>query len=45
MGIFHIVKKLGSEINLFLNIFFMVLAVLGWAICSRFPTSILIRDA
>ena len=34
-----------SEINFFLNIFFMVLAVFCWAICSRVPTSILTRDA
>ena len=33
-----------SEINFFLNIFFMVLAVFCWAICSRVPTSILTRD-
>jgi hypothetical protein len=31
--------------NFFLNIFFMVLAVFCWAICSRVPTSILTRDA
>jgi hypothetical protein len=29
-----------SEINFFLNIFFMVLAFFCWAICSRVPTSI-----
>ena len=34
-----------SEINFFLNIFFIVLAVFCWAICSRVPTSILTRDA
>jgi hypothetical protein len=34
-----------SEINFFLNIFFMVLAVFCWAIFSRVPTSILTRDA
>ena len=34
-----------SEINFFLNIFFMVLAVFCWVICSRVPTSILTRDA
>ena len=34
-----------SEINFFLNIFFMVLAVFCWAICSRVPISILTRDA
>ena len=28
-----------SDINFFLNIFFMVLAVFCWAICSRVPTS------
>ena len=36
----------GSEINFFLNFFFMVLAVFFClAICSRVPTSILTRDA
>ena len=34
-----------SEIIFFLNIFFMVLPVFCWAICSRVPTSILTRDA
>jgi hypothetical protein len=41
-------EKIGvsrSEINFFLNIFFMVLAFFCWAICSRVPTSILTRDA
>ena len=33
-----------SEIH-FLNIFFMVLAVFCWAICSIVPTSMLTRDA
>jgi hypothetical protein len=41
---FHIVRKLGSEINFFLNIFFMALVVFCWVICSRVPTSILTRD-
>ena len=31
-----------SEINIFLNICFMVLAVFCWAIFSRVPTSILL---
>jgi hypothetical protein len=34
-----------SEINFFLNIFFMVLVVFCWTICSRVMTSILTRDA
>jgi hypothetical protein len=34
-----------SEINFFLNIFFMVLAFFCWAICNRVPTSIFTRDA
>jgi hypothetical protein len=34
-----------SEIDFFLNIFFMVLAFFCGAICSRVPTSILTRVA
>jgi hypothetical protein len=34
-----------SEIYIFLNIFFMVLAVFFLSFCSRVPTSILTRDA
>ena len=37
--------RVGRLEIIFLNIFFMVLAVFCWAICSRVPTSILTRDA